>query len=74
MILCEMGVAVGLSQGDRGEWSTQFVQIPSDTPETEIEKVAIAMFWQEIDKQESPPDIIHVWLYHYNTDTDGTNG
>lgn len=56
----ELGIAFG---DDNGSWTTDFVDIPRNTPEHAIEEVAIGQY-----RTENPGEYAHLWLYHYSYD------
>ena len=63
-IMVELGVAVPLGGGDHGTWNTAFVEIPGDTPEDQIEAVAMETYERQL--QCHPSEIAHMWLYHWS--------
>ena len=63
LLQVELGVAFG---GDNGSWTTDFVDIPRNTPEKDIEEVAIDQYRTEHPGEE----IAHLWLYHYSYDVE----
>lgn len=52
------------NQGDRGEWDTYFYDIPIDTPEDQIEAVALKVAAEEIAQNTTANDHLqHLWIY-----------
>ena len=62
MINVELAIATG---GDHGVWGTNFISIPLDTPENDIEIVAIKAYKALLVLQGLTPEIQHMWLYHW---------
>ena len=61
----ELGIATPMAEGDRGTWDTYYIRIPFDTPDDQIEAVAIEAYNKKLVEHGDSPEISHMWLYHY---------
>lgn len=64
-IAVEIGRVWGSPDG--GEWDTSVVDIPGDTPQDEIAKVALEKGMEELRANATAVDaLVHMFVYHIN--------
>jgi len=75
MIRCEMAIAVASSDGDRGTWSTDYVEIPEqDEKDIEARAIKALLAQPEYAITQMPFEISHIWLYHWEYIGEDENG
>ena len=70
MITCEMAIAVPVSEGDRGTWSTDFVELDDSFVGESNEVIETAAREKMLERIDGKFEVANIWLYHYNTEED----
>jgi len=64
MLSCELGIAFA-RLNDFGDWTSTWVDIPSTTPDKDIEEVAVKKYMNKVSDNGIDVEIDKVWLRHY---------